>query len=135
LDIGCGIGTFLKVCREGGWDVTGVEPSTIACEVAQREYGLDLINDLFSSGMFPEKKFDAIFAAQVLHHLPNPVAFVEEVDRVLADGGILMLRTPNLIPLELSLLIQRCLAGRRNFSAVRRFTRFIPRPWRCFSSS
>ena len=38
LDIGCGIGTFLAICRERGWDVTGVEPTSIAD--ARREYGL-----------------------------------------------------------------------------------------------
>lgn len=111
LDIGCGIGTFLKVCREGGWSVTGVEPSSIACQVARREYGLELINRPFSSAMFQGKKFDAVFAAQVLHHLPDPASFIADIDRVLADDGILMLRTPNLIPLELSLFLQR-LAGR-----------------------
>jgi 2-polyprenyl-3-methyl-5-hydroxy-6-metoxy-1,4-benzoquinol methylase len=115
LDIGCGIGTFLAVCREGGWNVTGVEPSSIACEVAKKEYGLDLINDLFSSAMFQGKKFDAIFAAQVLHHLPDPVAFVADIDRILADDGILMLRTPNLIPLEFSLLLQRLLGREKEF--------------------
>jgi SAM-dependent methyltransferase len=115
LDIGCGIGTFLAVCRRGGWNVTGVEPSSIACEVAKREYGLDLINDLFSSAMFQGKKFDAIFAAQVLHHLPDPAAFVAEIDRVLADDGVLILRTPNLIPLEMSLLLQRLLGREREF--------------------
>jgi SAM-dependent methyltransferase len=115
LDIGCGIGTFLAVCREGGWNVTGVEPSSIACKVARREYGLDLINDLFSSAMFHGKKFDAIFAAQVLHHLPDPTAFVADIDRVLADDGILMLRTPNLIPLELSLFVQRLLGREKEF--------------------
>ena len=115
LDIGCGIGTFLSVCREGGWDVTGVEPSSIACEVARREYGLELINESFSSAMFQGKKFDAIFAAQLLHHLPDPVAFVADIDRVLADDGIMMLRTPNLIPLELSLFVQRLLGRKREF--------------------
>lgn len=115
LDIGCGIGTFLKVCREGGWDVTGVEPSTIACEVAKREYGVELINGLFSIAMFQGKKFDAIFAAQVLHHLPDPVAFAEDMDRVLADDGILMLRTPNLIPVELSLFLQGFLGREKGF--------------------
>jgi 2-polyprenyl-3-methyl-5-hydroxy-6-metoxy-1,4-benzoquinol methylase len=113
LDIGCGIGTFLAVCRQGGWNVTGVEPSSIACKVGRREYGLDLINDLFSSTIFDGTKFDAIFAAQVLHHLPDPAAFVADMDHVLADDGILMLRTPNLIPLELSLYLQRLL-GRGN---------------------
>ena len=115
LDIGCGIGTFLAVCREGGWNVTGVEPSSIACEVASREYGLELINEPFSSAMFQGRKFDAIFAAQVLHHLPDPVAFAEDMDRVLADDGILMLRTPNLIPLELSLFLQRLLGREKEF--------------------
>lgn len=115
LDIGCGIGTFLAVCREGGWNVTGVEPSSIACEVAKREYGLELINELFSSAMFQGKKFDAIFAAQVLHHLPDPVAFAAEMDRVLADDGILILRTPNLIPLELSLFAQGLLGREKEF--------------------
>jgi glycosyltransferase involved in cell wall biosynthesis/SAM-dependent methyltransferase len=115
LDIGCGIGTFLAICRKGGWKVTGVEPSAIACEVARREYGLELINEPFSSAMFQGKKFDAIFAAQVLHHLPDPAAFVAEIDRVLADDGVLILRTPNLIPLELSLFLQRLLGREREF--------------------
>jgi SAM-dependent methyltransferase len=115
LDIGCGIGTFLSVCHRGGWQVTGVEPSAIACQVAKREYGLDLINESFSSAMFPGKKFDAVFAAQVLHHLPDPAAFAADIDRVLADDGVLILRTPNLIPLEASLFLQRLLGREKEF--------------------
>ena len=53
LDIGCGIGTFLALCRDDGFNVTGVEPSSIACKVAKREYGLELINEPFSSRIFP----------------------------------------------------------------------------------
>jgi 2-polyprenyl-3-methyl-5-hydroxy-6-metoxy-1,4-benzoquinol methylase len=115
LDIGCGIGTFLYVCREGGWNITGVEPSTTACQVAKREYGVDLINDAFASSLFPEKKFDAVFAAQVLHHLPDPAAFAADIARVLADDGVLILRTPNLIPLEVSLFLQRLLGREKKF--------------------
>ncbi|MEZ4736140.1 MAG: class I SAM-dependent methyltransferase [Caldilineaceae bacterium] len=115
LDIGCGIGTFLSVCRAGGWDVTGVEPSTTACQVAKREYDLDLINESFSSAMFAGKKFDAIFAAQVLHHLPDPAAFAADIDRVLAPNGVVILRTPNLIPLEVSLFLQRLLRWEKEF--------------------
>ena len=113
LDIGCGIGTFLAVCREGGWDVTGVEPSSTACEVAKSEYGLELINAPFSPSLFEGKKFDAVFAAQVLHHLPDPAAFAADIHRVLADDGVLILRTPNSIALEPSLLMQGFL-GRDN---------------------
>lgn len=127
LDIGCGIGTFLAVCREAGWQVTGVEPSTTACEVAEREYGLQLIDEAFSSAMFGGQKFDAVFAAQVLHHLPDPAAFLAEVDEVLADDGILMLRTPNLIPLEFSLPVQRLLGREKEFFCGPALYAFHPR--------
>ena len=115
LDIGCGIGTFLAICREKGWDVTGVEPSSIACDVARREYGLELVNDLFTAELFQGRKFDAIFAAQVLHHLPDPVGFLQDANRVLTEGGIFMLRTPNLIALEPSLYLQRLLGRAQGF--------------------
>lgn len=127
LDIGCGIGTFLAVCREGGWQVTGVEPSSVACEVAQREYGLELINESFSSAMFEGQTFDVVFAAQVLHHLPDPAAFLAEIDRVLADDGILMLRTPNLIPLEFSLFLQLLLGREKEFFCGPALYTFHPR--------
>lgn len=115
LEVGCGIGTFLAVCREGGWSVTGVDPSPIALEVARKEYGLELINASFSSHMFSDRKFDAVFAAQVLHHLREPVAFLADVDRVLAADGVLLLRTPNLVPQEALLWVQWLLRWREEF--------------------
>jgi SAM-dependent methyltransferase len=115
LDIGCGIGTFLAVAREAGWNVTGVEPSSTACEIAKKEYGLDLINKPFSSDIFERRKFDAVFAAQVLHHLKDPAAFLADVDRVLADDGILILRTPNLIAERPVLFLQRLLGREEGF--------------------
>lgn len=115
LDIGCGIGTFLAVCREHGWQVTGIDPSPIACKVARQEYGLDLINDTFASGLFDGRKFDAVFAAQVLHHLPDPAAFLADVARVVSDDGLILLRTPNSVPQEGILPLQRLLGRKETF--------------------
>lgn len=115
LDIGCGIGTFLAVCREGGWQVTGVDPSPIACEVAKKEYGLDIVNDTFSSELFEGRRFDAVFAAQVVHHLPDPAAFLAEVMKVVADDGVLILRTPNSVPQGAALYLQRLLGRKEGF--------------------
>jgi len=115
LDIGCGIGTFLAICRDEGWNVAGVDPSPIACRVAEEEYGIEITNDLFSSEFFADRKFDAVFAAQVLHHLPDPEAFLSDVVRVVAEDGILVLRTPNLVPQEWMLRLQRLLGRRERF--------------------
>lgn len=115
LDIGCGIGTFLALCRAEGWRVTGVDPSPIACQVARQEYGLDLVSDTFSSKGFGEQKFDAVFAAQVLHHLPDPASFLADIARVVAADGLILLRTPNLVPQEAVLRLQRMLGRKEQF--------------------
>jgi len=115
LDIGCGIATFLAICREHGWEVAGVDPSPIAAQVAKQEYGLDVINDTFSSRLFGGRSFDAVFAAQVLHHLPDPAAFLADVARVVAPDGVIMLRTPNSAPQEGVLWLQRMLGRKEHF--------------------
>lgn len=115
LDLGCGIGTFLAICRENGWEVAGVDPSAIAGEVARREYGLEILTETFSSRRFGERRFDAVFAAQVLHHLPNPTQFLAEIAQVVADDGVIVLRTPNLVPEEGMLWVQRLLGRKEQF--------------------
>jgi acetyltransferase-like isoleucine patch superfamily enzyme/SAM-dependent methyltransferase len=115
LDIGCGIGTFLAICRKNGWDVTGVDPSPVACKVARQEHRLHIIQDTFSSRLFNGRSFDAVFAAQVLHHLPDPAAFLSEVEQVLAPHGVIILRTPNSVPQERVLRLQRLLGRKEHF--------------------
>jgi len=42
---------------------------------------------------FPDETFDVVLCTQVLEHDPEPECTIEEVHRVLADGGILILST------------------------------------------
>lgn len=42
-----------------------------------------------------ERKFDCIVAGEVIEHLSNPGFFLENMRRHLADGGFLILTTPN----------------------------------------
>ena len=113
LDVGCGIGTFLAICKENGWQVTGIDPSPVAAEVAKREYGVEILTDAFPSNQLGERCFDAVFAAQVLHHLPDPARFLADVARVVVEDGVIILRTPNLVPEEGFLWVQKLL-GRKN---------------------
>lgn len=43
---------------------------------------------------FPAHSFDAVIAADVIEHLENPSSFLREVNRVLRDGGKLVICTP-----------------------------------------
>lgn len=44
---------------------------------------------------FPGEMFDVVYADFVLEHVKEPIPFLEEVIRVLKDGGFFFFRTPN----------------------------------------
>lgn len=41
------------------------------------------------------ERFDVVFSVEVLEHLQNPYKFIEECERVLKPGGLIILTTPN----------------------------------------
>ncbi len=94
LDIGCGTGYFLSVCRQDGWNITGVEVSDIARNIAENRVGknifssLDLLNP-------EEKKFDVITLWHVFEHLHDINASIQQIIRLLNIDGVLILALPN----------------------------------------
>jgi len=44
---------------------------------------------------YSDQSFDLVTCNNVLEHLPNPLAVFKEVRRVLKDGGIFLIKTPN----------------------------------------
>lgn len=87
LEIGCAGGWFLKAAREKGWEATGVDISRDAAAFAREKLGLAVFCGELADARFPSAGFDVVYLADVLEHVPEPVAFVKEVRRILADGG------------------------------------------------
>jgi SAM-dependent methyltransferase len=56
--------------------------------------GVDVVADLNGGLPFPEQTFDAVWANQVLEHVPDLVELVYEVYRVLKPGGIFVAHVP-----------------------------------------
>jgi len=101
LDIGCGGGvfihTFLHSCA--GWDAAGVEPTPAFAELAARRLNRPVITGSYRSSLFAEQRFDLITVNQVLEHVIDPVAFLEDVRHNLADSGLLYLEVPDVLDL------------------------------------
>jgi len=55
--------------------------------------GIDIISDIVS---IPEsdESFDAILCSEVLEHVPDPVRAIQELDRLLKVGGVLLITAP-----------------------------------------
>jgi SAM-dependent methyltransferase len=94
LDIGCGTGSFLKVCQENGWEVYGVDPSKVASDVARLKYGLEVEQNFFEY-YETDKKYNCITFWGQLEHVTNPMKLIEKAVSLLTDNGILQFEVPS----------------------------------------
>jgi SAM-dependent methyltransferase len=94
LDVGCGSGDFLVALRDRGWEVYGTEFSETAAGLA-RARGITVANSAASLVEFPDGYFDAVTLWHVLEHLPEPLAGLTKIGRVLRPDGLLVVEVPN----------------------------------------
>lgn len=95
LDVGCGDGTFLNFMRQRGWQVDGIDFDAQAIATARQKYDLTLRHGDLVAANLPESSFDAVTMSHVVEHLPDPVAMLAEIRRLLKPGGRLVMTTPN----------------------------------------
>ena len=93
LEIGCAAGATLEAAAARGWSVFGVEYSADAATEA-RAHGVPVHVGGLADARLPNGSYDVVFMGDVLEHVPDPMATLREVHRVLAPGGALALRGP-----------------------------------------
>lgn len=91
LDIGAGTGDFLKVAKEKGWQVYGMEPNKNAMKLAS-EKGIELKSTLND---FDGKQFDVITLWHVLEHIPNLNETILNLSNLVKTNGTLIIAVPN----------------------------------------
>ena len=103
FDIGCGMGYFLDLMRQHGWDTMGVEPAPAACRYARDTLGLNVVEGTIES-VEVEESFDVVTLWYVLEHVPNPGEILDRAAALLHPGGLLIVRVPNQsIPIDRAL--------------------------------
>ena len=95
LDVGCGRGITLYFLKKWGWDCTGTQLSRNAAEYARRTFGLKILEKDLLETRFEEGSFDLVILAHVLEHVPDPLAYLREISRILTRKGVLILELPN----------------------------------------
>jgi len=92
LEIGCGAGVDLARFAKGGADVTGVDLSASAIDLARTNFAQQGLSGRFEVAdaerlPFPDTAFDLVYANGVVQYTANPRRLVEECRRVLKPGG------------------------------------------------
>ena len=95
LDVGCGLGTFLEVAREAGWQVHGLDVSPFAANAVKEKMGIDVFNGSLVDAPWPEKSFNVITFWDSIEHADNPKQCLDKAHALLKPDGILLIATDN----------------------------------------
>lgn len=80
LDFGCGSGKFVQFLQESGYE---------------RACGYDAYSPKFKDPSLLDRRYDVIFAQDVIEHAEDPWAMLRTFDRLLAPEGLILVGTPN----------------------------------------
>ena len=94
LDIGCGGGTFLEVCKQNSWDVEGVDYSSSAASEVMENYQIVVHVGDFNL-LKISKKYDVVSFWGVLEHMSNPIFSIKKALDILNPGGLLVFEVPS----------------------------------------
>lgn len=98
LDVGCGTGEFLKLAKDRGCEVVGIEPGSSYAAFARSEYGIDVINSPWQDAELPQASFDVITCNQVVEHLRDPMAALAAMSDWLKPEGVAYISVPDMRP-------------------------------------
>lgn len=96
LMVGCGDGLELRVAAEAGWQPEGLEVDPEVSRVVAAREGVPVHCGRLEDFAGGDASFDAVFLDQVIEHPKNPGDYLVASHRLLRDGGLLFLATPNI---------------------------------------
>jgi SAM-dependent methyltransferase len=95
LDVGCGGGLFLRLLRERGHRVIGLDFSLDAAQVAWRQNRVPALCATLTRAPLPPRTFSTITMFHVLEHLYDPIGYCDAARELLRDDGRLVIQVPN----------------------------------------
>jgi len=94
-DVGCGTGVVARELRRNGFEVIGVEPSPTGAQLmADSEF--QTFCGALSQLRLPTASIAAVTLFDVLEHIEDRLALLQEINRVLTEDGKLILTVPAL---------------------------------------
>ncbi len=94
VDIGCGRGGFVEVCRREQGDALGLDNEAAAARICH-EQGLPFVLADAERLPFINGSLDVVRAKEIIEHLPNPRTMLAEIHRALRPGGLFLSRVPS----------------------------------------
>lgn len=95
LDVGCGLGGFLRAMRAlGGVQVEGVDFDPRCAALAAELHGITVATGELAAQRYPDGAFDLVTSWHCLEHTYDPGAELAEMARITRPGGWLVVEVP-----------------------------------------
>jgi len=107
VEVGSGLGFLLKRFLNDGWQATGVDPWRELPLFTNEVQGFDTIPTTLEKADLPSESADVVILLHVIEHVPDPVATMREIWRLLKPGGHMVLETPRYDTLMFKLMGRR----------------------------
>lgn len=96
LDVGCARGLFLSnFLDKKSFDISGIEPRHWIREKAVKRLGDRVFCGTLKEARLPGAYFDVVTMINLIEHLPSPKDSLLEVNRIMKQGALLMVETPD----------------------------------------
>jgi SAM-dependent methyltransferase len=96
LDVACGAGYGTALLASAASDAVGVDVDEATISYARSRYrGPTFVVGDIGALPFEAGAFELVVSFETIEHVPDPEAALRELRRVLADGGLLAISTPN----------------------------------------
>jgi SAM-dependent methyltransferase len=96
FDVGAATGVFIEMAQKKGWDASGIELLSHSTEVGDYQRKLRIAQGNFEEYQGGEECFDVISFWDVLEHFAHPDLAMQNAERLLKPGGILVINTPDI---------------------------------------
>jgi SAM-dependent methyltransferase len=96
LDVGCGVGPLREWLPAGAFRIHGIDLSAEAAEIARGHYDSCHAGDIEDDWPYAAASMDAVHAGAVLEHVIDWHTPLNHANRVLREGGLLVVSVPNL---------------------------------------
>lgn len=94
LDVGAATGLLVEAARDAGIDAVGVEPSRALVDEARRR-SLPVHEGILPCAALGDRTFDVVACVDVIEHVSDVKGLLDQLAKVTAPGGAVVLLTPD----------------------------------------
>lgn len=93
-DAGCSTGKLIYHLRKIGWNVAGCDLNAEAVSIGKK-HGLEMSAGDINTVNIENNKYGVIHFGDVIEHVQDPLATINNAHRLLINGGVIFIKVPN----------------------------------------